>query len=233
VPSKRGRGVHWQTSNIRDVLWFRTHCGKDCMDVLLFDLDNISTRERELFSLIDVRINRFMTEQVGIPADRVDGMRAITGKLWRHLQGLIRHHGVDPEAYLHYVHDVNVNAQLFPTRTARDARGAAAAQSGVHQRLDCHAGRCSPPGDRDSSNASRHPGWPTTSQTVPEPYHAVLAPSASRRAVHDRRLARQPAHAKNLGMTPYWLVTRHPSFVDLHLPTCAPWHGAEPGGGRS
>ena len=37
-------------------------------NILLFDLDNtLYPPERQLFDLIDVRINRFMREQVGIP----------------------------------------------------------------------------------------------------------------------------------------------------------------------
>lgn len=38
------------------------------MDYILFDLDNtLYTPERDLFSLIDRRINRYMNEVVGIP----------------------------------------------------------------------------------------------------------------------------------------------------------------------
>lgn len=86
------------------------------MDALLFDLDNtLYPAERELFSLIDVRINRFMVEAAGIPAAEVDDLRR---DYWQRygvtLQGLIRHHGVDPEAYLDYVHDVDVAARLDP-----------------------------------------------------------------------------------------------------------------------
>ncbi len=86
------------------------------MDALLFDLDNtLYPAERELFSLIDVRINRFMVEEAGIPAAEVDGLRR---DYWQRygvtLQGLIRHHDVDPEAYLHYVHDVDVASRLDP-----------------------------------------------------------------------------------------------------------------------
>ena len=46
------------------------------MDVLIFDLDNtLYPAEKQLFSLIDVRINRYMTEIVGIPAPEVDALR--------------------------------------------------------------------------------------------------------------------------------------------------------------
>jgi len=84
------------------------------MQAILFDLDNtLYPAQCDLFSLIDVRINHFMREIVAIPPDQVDGLRR---RYWRDygatLQGLIRHHGIDPEDYLHYVHDVDVTSRL-------------------------------------------------------------------------------------------------------------------------
>jgi len=86
------------------------------MKYLLFDLDNtLYGAEKDLFSLIDRRINRFMEEIVGIAAGDVDPLRRY---YWQEygvtLQGLIRHFDVDPEAYLHYVHDVDVASRLSP-----------------------------------------------------------------------------------------------------------------------
>jgi len=88
----------------------------ECMDAILFDLDNtLYSPERELFSLIDVRINRYMEEVAGIPSAAVDGLRR---HYWTEygvtLGGLIRHHGVDPEDYLEYVHDVDVETRIAP-----------------------------------------------------------------------------------------------------------------------
>jgi putative hydrolase of the HAD superfamily len=84
------------------------------MHALLFDLDNtLYPAERELFSLIDVRINRFMIEVVGIPEVEVDQLRR---DYWQRygasLQGLIRHYGIDPEAYLDFVHEVDVASRI-------------------------------------------------------------------------------------------------------------------------
>jgi putative hydrolase of the HAD superfamily len=84
------------------------------VELILFDLDNtLYAPERDLFSLIDCRINRFMEEVVGIAAGDVDPLRRY---YWQEygvtLQGLIRHFDVDPEAYLHYVHDVDVTCRL-------------------------------------------------------------------------------------------------------------------------
>lgn len=84
------------------------------MKAALFDLDNtLYAPERNLFALIDVRINRYMCEVVKIAPERVDGLRR---DYWKNygatLQGLIRHHRVDAEDYLDYVHDVDVDGHL-------------------------------------------------------------------------------------------------------------------------
>lgn len=86
------------------------------MDAVLFDLDNtLYPPERDLFSLIDCRINRYMEEVVAIHPEEVDGLRRHYWKAYgATLQGLIRHFGIDPEDYLDYVHDVDVTARLRP-----------------------------------------------------------------------------------------------------------------------
>lgn len=86
------------------------------MDFLLFDLDNtLYSPERNLFGLIDKRINSYMHEVVGIPLGEVDLLRR---SYWQRygvtMQGLMRHHQVDPEDYLDYVHDIDVTSHLSP-----------------------------------------------------------------------------------------------------------------------
>lgn len=91
------------------------------MKTILFDLDNtLYPPERELFSLIDVRINRYMCDVAGIDPAEVDGLRR---RYWHDygvtLQGLIRHHDVSPEDYLEYVHDIDVASRLEPDSRLR------------------------------------------------------------------------------------------------------------------
>ncbi len=86
------------------------------MKALLFDLDNtLYPAEKNLFSLIDVRINRYMEEIVSIPAAQVDPLRR---HYWQEygatLQGLIRHYDVDAEDYLDYVHRFDIGQRLSP-----------------------------------------------------------------------------------------------------------------------
>jgi putative hydrolase of the HAD superfamily len=91
------------------------------MDCILFDLDNtLYSAEQELFPLIDRRINSFMHEVAGIPRHEVDNLRRT---YWQRygvtMQGLMRHHGVDPEAYLAYVHDIDLTGRLAPDPALR------------------------------------------------------------------------------------------------------------------
>ncbi len=84
------------------------------MKAVLFDLDNtLYPAECDLFSLIDVRINRYMEDIVAIEPGDVDTLRR---RYWQDygatLQGLIRHHNIDPEDYLDYVHAVDVGSRL-------------------------------------------------------------------------------------------------------------------------
>lgn len=86
------------------------------MDCILFDLDNtLYSAADELFSRIDQRINRYMHEVAGIPLHEVDDLRH---SYWQRygvtMQGLMRHHHVDPEDYLAYVHDVDIESILIP-----------------------------------------------------------------------------------------------------------------------
>jgi len=91
------------------------------MDAIIFDLDNtLYSPKHQLFSLIDVRINRYMQDVVGIPDQEVDGLRRFYWQAYGvTLQGLIRHYGVDPEDYLEYVHDVDVKSRLRPDEVLR------------------------------------------------------------------------------------------------------------------
>ena len=91
------------------------------MKAVLFDLDNtLYSAEHDLFSLIDVRINCYMEDVVAIAPADVDGLRR---RYWKDygatLQGLIRHHGINPEDYLDYVHAVDVGSRLSPDNELR------------------------------------------------------------------------------------------------------------------
>jgi putative hydrolase of the HAD superfamily len=86
------------------------------MEFILFDLDNtLYSAEQDVGYLVGSRITRYMIEVAGIPLDEVDDLRH---SYWKRygltMLGLVRHHGVDPEDYLSWVHDVDIAAILRP-----------------------------------------------------------------------------------------------------------------------
>ena len=86
------------------------------LEFILFDLDNtIYPRSCGLFDHIDNLINRYLEEEVKIPADEVDlRRRAYLEMHGTTLNGLIMHHQVDPHDYLKFVHDVPLGDYLTP-----------------------------------------------------------------------------------------------------------------------
>lgn len=86
------------------------------MECILFDLDNtLYSAEQDVGYQVGRRITRYMIEVAGIPLDEVDHLRH---DYWKRygltMLGLVRHHGVDPEEYLAYVHDVDIAGMLRP-----------------------------------------------------------------------------------------------------------------------
>ncbi len=86
------------------------------MKGVFFDLDNtLYAAKSDLFGLIDVRINAYMRDVVGIETARVDYLRRhYWEKYGVTLRGLMREYGTDAEHYLEYVHDVDVSSRLQP-----------------------------------------------------------------------------------------------------------------------
>ena len=202
----------------------------ECMDAILFDLDNtLYPPERGLFSLIDVRINRYMQEVAGIPAAAVDGLRR---RYWAEygvtLGGLIRHHGVDPEAYLEYVHDVDVDSRLAPDPGLR----------AVLQRLPQRKVVFTNGSRRHAERVLAALGVTDQFEELfdiriaayrpkpyPEPYHQVVASLGlpASRCVMVEDSPENLRTAKSLGMRTVLVgtTTSTPSFVDVRIAAAA------------
>ncbi len=81
------------------------------VDVWVFDLDNtLYAAHSGLFGQIDRRMTQFVSDLLGTSPSRA---REIQKRYYREhgttLNGLMRLHGVDPEAYLGYVHEVDLS----------------------------------------------------------------------------------------------------------------------------
>jgi putative hydrolase of the HAD superfamily len=94
---------------------------------LIFDLDNtLYPREAGLFPLINARINQYMHEVLAINPGEVELLRKkYLKKYGITLAGLIRHHDVDPDDYLDFVHEVPVEKCLSKNRELSEIIAAA------------------------------------------------------------------------------------------------------------
>ncbi len=83
---------------------------------LIFDLDNtLYPPSRGVVERVDDRINRFMTERLGMPSDLAATLRARYRDAYgTTLNGLMRHHGIEPDDYLEAVHAIAVEELLAP-----------------------------------------------------------------------------------------------------------------------
>lgn len=83
---------------------------------LIFDLDNtLYPPSRGVVERVDDRINRFLIERLGMPLDVAATLRARYRDAYgTTLNGLMRHHAVEPDDYLAAVHEIAVEELLTP-----------------------------------------------------------------------------------------------------------------------
>ena len=83
----------------------------DDVSVWIFDLDNtLYPAACNLFAQVDVRINQYVANHLGLSLDEA---RVLQKQYFRDhgttLRGMMTVHGVSPEDYLDYVHDIDVS----------------------------------------------------------------------------------------------------------------------------
>ena len=74
----------------------------------IFDLDNtLHDAEKKIFPIINQKINNYISEELNISFSEADTMRQ---KYWNEygatLEGLIRHHGINPTEFLENTHTI-------------------------------------------------------------------------------------------------------------------------------
>jgi putative hydrolase of the HAD superfamily len=91
------------------------------VDVWIFDLDNtLYPAESRLFAQIEARMTLFVQEFLKL--DREEARRVQKAYYREHgttLSGLMRVNGVDPEAYLAFVHDIDISTLAADAPLAR------------------------------------------------------------------------------------------------------------------
>ncbi|HZP10098.1 pyrimidine 5'-nucleotidase [Methyloceanibacter sp.] len=87
-------------------------CGFDHVEAWVFDLDNtLYPADCNLFAQIDRRMGEFIAQELGLNLDEAQALRQ--AYYYEHgttLAGLVRMHGVSPDAFLDYVHDIDLSA---------------------------------------------------------------------------------------------------------------------------
>ncbi len=80
--------------------------------VWIFDLDNtLYPAENELFSQIDMRMGDFISNLLGVDLKQAKVIQKdYFAKYGTTLAGLMDHHGVDPDHFMDFVHDIDVTA---------------------------------------------------------------------------------------------------------------------------
>ena len=86
------------------------------LNCALFDLDNtLYPKSSGLMAEIGKRMNLYMSEHLGIPADRVREIRdSLLVSHGTTLNGLRRHYEVDPDDFLAFVHDIPLEKFISP-----------------------------------------------------------------------------------------------------------------------
>jgi len=82
------------------------------VETWVFDLDNTLYPARcNLFVQVSARMTTFIEQRFGLePGPAKDLQRALFQRHGTTLRGLMTEHAVDPAAFLHYVHDIDVTA---------------------------------------------------------------------------------------------------------------------------
>jgi len=193
---------------------------------ILFDLDEtLYPTESGLMQVIGERIQLFMTQKVGIPADDVPLLRrAYYQKYGTALRGLMLDYNIDPVEFMYFVHDVNP-ADFFGASPPLDRmlhnlpiKKVIFTNSDVaHSERVLNTLRVRP--HFDLIIDARRLNY--TTKPDPMAYHQILGilntPGSSCIMIDDK--PRNLIPAKNLGMTTILVGQGASSAVDYSVPT--------------
>jgi len=103
-------------------------------DLAVIDLDNtLYAADSGVFARMDKRMTAFVARELGIDAAKANALRL---KYWKQygttLRGLMLHHGMEPEAFLHEVHDIGVHEMLSPDTKLDEALSGLPGRKVIH-----------------------------------------------------------------------------------------------------
>jgi len=103
-------------------------------DLLVVDLDNtLYAANNGVFARMDKRMTAFICHALGIQHAEADALRV---QYWRQygttLRGLVLHHGIEPEIFLHDVHDIDAHELLEPNPSLNTALSKLSVRKVIH-----------------------------------------------------------------------------------------------------
>lgn len=182
----------------------------------IFDLDNTLYRaDNGIFAQIEARMTDYVMAFLGLGREEAfKRQKELYRRYGTTLNGLMQEHGAEPEAYLHYVHDIDLSS-LSPDRALAEAIARLPGRRFVFTN-GCrdHAARIL---DRLEMAGLFDAVWDIRAMDFapkPEPraYESVVQASgvtAASAAMFDD-LARNLVPARAMGMTTVWLKTDAP-----------------------
>lgn len=110
---------------------------------LFFDLDDtLYPSSSGLWTAIKERMNMYMREQLGIPAEKVPQLREQYFKMYgTTLRGLQERHNVDVQDFLAYVHDLPLKDYLTPNAHQREIIASLGTRNMIFTNADCNHAR--------------------------------------------------------------------------------------------
>ena len=103
-------------------------------DLFVVDLDNtLYAANNGVFARMDKRMTAFICHALGIQYAEADALRV---QYWRQygttLRGLVLHHGIEPEIFLHDVHDIDAHELLEPNPSLNTALSKLSVRKVIH-----------------------------------------------------------------------------------------------------
>jgi putative hydrolase of the HAD superfamily len=207
------------------------------IDCWIFDLDNsLYPASANLFALIDVRMGGFIQQLLG--CDPVEARRVQKQYFQQHgttLAGLMAENGVDPRAFLDYVHDIDL-ARISADPVVVDAIARLPGRKFVFTNGDAgYAARVVDKLGLGGLFEAIHDIH--AMDYVPKPHPRPYAAMCERHAIDPGRalfvedMARNLAPAKALGMTTVWIDNgselggheADPVFIDYRITDIGEW----------
>lgn len=205
----------------------------------IFDLDNcLYPASTDLFSLIDARMGCFIQHLEG--CDAVEARRIQKRHFHDHgttLAGLMATRGIDPHAFLDYVHDIDLSRLAPDPRLARLIAGLPGRRFVFTNGDAAYAARVLEALGLENSFDGVHDIH--ASALVPKPRAESYASLCARFSIEPERalfvedMAKNLAPAKAIGMTTVWIDNGSDqgghgadrSFIDYRITDLAHWLG--------